>query len=162
MPSTDATVPQRFWAKVSKTDGGCWEWTGSTRGGYGALGTGSGVRDTHRISWELHHGAIPDGMCVCHTCDNRSCVNPAHLFLGSKRANALDAAAKQRIGRHGKQNSAPEVRAEVLRLCRIGVPFRQIATQFGLSPNGISQLNSRNNQPGPHSRWNPPQLQLAS
>lgn len=162
MPCSESTVRERFWRKVSKIEDGCWEWTGAIRCGYGAIKTGLGVRNTHRVSWELHHGPIPEGMQVCHTCDNRRCVNPAHLFLGTSRDNALDAARKGRIGRHGKRPAPREVRNEILRLCRIGWSNRAVARLFKCSANGVSALNSRNNQPGPHSRWTPPQLQLAS
>jgi len=85
-----------FWDYVEKSDG-CWEWSGAKdRDGYGKLI--SGYRDVraHRLSWELHFGAIPSGLLVCHHCDNPSCVRPDHLFLGDAQANSDDMVLKGR------------------------------------------------------------------
>lgn len=104
------TLEERFWAKVDKSPRptGCWEWTGSTDAdGYGRLRLGTreaGVAKTHRLSWELAHGHIPDGLLVCHSCDNPRCVNPAHLFLGTIKDNVVDSVSK---GRRAHQKAAP-------------------------------------------------------
>lgn len=93
-------LADRFWAKVAKGEG-CWEWQGS-RGsdGYGRIRIGSRtegrVHRTHRVSWELANGPIPDGLVICHRCDNPPCVRPDHLFLGTPTDNTADRDRKGR------------------------------------------------------------------
>lgn len=98
-----------FWAKVNKDGptlrpelGPCWEWTGYRARGYGVMRRASLYRfqiATHRYSWMLANGPIPDGLLVCHRCDNPPCVRPDHLFLGTTADNTRDRDAKGR-GRH--------------------------------------------------------------
>lgn len=93
-------IDQKLWARVVKSDG-CWEWTGPrTPFGHGHLNHRNKRVYAHRLSWELHNGPIPDGMSVCHRCDNPPCVNPAHLWLGSHGDNLRDMATKGRQGLH--------------------------------------------------------------
>lgn len=102
-------IADRFWEKVDKSAAnGCWEWRSSLQGnGYGAFFThlieeGRKCNRAHRFSWALVNGPIPDGLWVLHKCDNRICVNPSHLFLGTRTDNMRDCASKGRINTTGK------------------------------------------------------------
>lgn len=87
----------RFWARVEKTET-CWIWLGAiNKYGYGAVGINGKVLRAHRISWAIANGRTPTPKeFVCHSCDNRPCVNPGHLWLGDNRSNMADCVAKGR------------------------------------------------------------------
>lgn len=97
------TPEERFWIYTQKGPG-CWQWIGSKQAyGYGQLRVGNGPMRAHRFAYIIKHGAIPEGMDVLHRCDNRSCVNPAHLFLGTQADNIADMDAK------GRRRTVPNV-----------------------------------------------------
>ncbi len=90
-----------FWNKVNKVPSGCWEWAGGKNNGYGVLCVSGKTIKAHRYAWILTNGEIPKGegyhgTCVLHKCDNPSCINPDHLFLGSNADNVRDRVAKNR------------------------------------------------------------------
>ena len=98
--SRSLSVGDRIWPLVSKGDpSGCWLWMGYKVGGYGSIRVGGRNRRVHRLVYELLVGPIPVGLLVCHHCDTPACCNPAHLFLGTQKANMQDASAKGRTTR---------------------------------------------------------------
>jgi hypothetical protein len=121
------TAPEvRFWAKVDRSGGpdACWPWTGH-RGpaGYGRFAL-DGKHPIHasRASWIIHNGPLPDGLFALHTCDNKPCVNPAHLYAGTKRDNARDASERGQLRNNG-QNT---IREAALGIRRFGPPRRGV------------------------------------
>lgn len=99
------TPEQRFWSKIKKTDG-CWEWQGQrNHRGYGEVSVSRKWVKAHRFSWASVNGPIPAGMFVLHHCDNRACVRPEHLFLGTQKDNMRDAKAKGRAYRPGQHST---------------------------------------------------------
>ena len=81
---------RRFWDKVDEKNDGCWVWQASTRSGYGAFKIDGKVYSSHRISYQLRKGEIPENALVLHHCDCRKCVNPEHLYLGDYTDNLED------------------------------------------------------------------------
>lgn len=137
-------LASRFWAKVDKTDS-CWLWTAGKFGtGYGAIVVSRKVEKAHRISWELAHGPVPDGLYVLHKCDVRSCVNPEHLFLGSQGDNIRDAVSK---GRHvapalaGERNPSARLTAQQVQAIRESTDTGVVLSRrFGISRSTVSSV----------------------
>lgn len=92
-----ATFKERFdekWMQIPFCD--CWLWIGANNGMYGKFNFAGICVSAHRVSWELHRGEIPEEMDVLHTCDTPLCVNPDHLWLGTKKDNQQDSIRKGR------------------------------------------------------------------
>lgn len=134
-------LADRFWPKVRKSEG-CWLWTGwLDKDGYGQIAIGgAGGRSirTHRVAWFLIKGYWP--AYLCHTCDVRNCVNPAHLFEGNGKINAEDRARK---GRSGKSHLRPKQVVEIRRLHSEGITQDELATRFGVEGSVIRNVVRR-------------------
>lgn len=112
---------------------GCWFWTGATSElGYGRFNNNNCCRNASRTAWELYRGPIPDGMFVCHHCDNRACVNPLHLFLGNQKDNMSDAARKNRVIRGSKHPLSKLSDTDIVLIKEDHRPLRVIASEFGI------------------------------
>jgi len=96
-------------------NGSCWDFTGALdRDGYPKIKIGGTRFSAHRVSYHLHKGDIPDGLLVCHRCDNPRCINPLHLFLGTVRDNTVDASVKGRLAT-GERNGLVAYKRSVAR-----------------------------------------------
>lgn len=127
---------------------GCWLWAGFTHKGYGRFTVNSKSKRAHRASYQLFIGAIPEGLSVCHHCDNPSCVNPDHLFLGTHRQNMRDMATKGRASaRKGEDAGNSKINEddvlEIRRLLKKGLSQTKIAEKFKIARRTISHIKLR-------------------
>lgn len=154
-------MSSEFWGRVicQERDDTCWEWQGPlNHNGYGRFYSEGKRSQAHRVAWELTFGSVPESVCVCHKCDNPSCVNPAHLFLGSRADNLRDMDEKGRRS-HGRAHSkamigktvrgekhyrAKLVNAQVFeirhRYAAGGVLQRELADEFGIDRSQVSHI----------------------
>lgn len=141
------TLQERFDAKyIPEPNSGCFLWTASlTSRGYGLLASRrDGRQAAHRISWEMHHGPIPEGLQVCHKCDVRCCVNPDHLFLGTLADNMADRNAKGRQAK-GRAIIRAKLTDDQVRAIRADRRiYRLICAEHGVSHGTVSQIKNRN------------------
>ena len=146
------SLEQRFWEKVDIhfSSDECWNWLGALEvSGYGYLGDTrrQGSKKAHRLSYEIHCGKIPNGLCVCHKCDNRKCVNPTHLFLGTRADNNADRDRKGRVNRmYGESNPKAKLTdaniSSIREMRENGMTQQSIADRFGVSQHTIWQILS--------------------
>jgi len=146
------TLEERFWSHVDvKGDDDCWEWKAKKVEGYGQIRLGSassGSELAHRVSYQLAYGPIPPGKIVCHRCDNRGCVNPAHLFLGSYGDNSRDMVEKNRSMKGERHWNAKLTEAQVIAIRAEFIPGStdQLAEKYGVDRNTIEEIIN-------HRRW---------
>jgi HNH endonuclease len=138
-------IETRFFEKVNPSSDGCWEWQAKKNNkGYGMLGrgrAGEGFALAHRVSYEIANGEIPKGKWVLHHCDNRGCVNPKHLFLGTPTDNVHD------MDRKGRRGLNPQDAYAILWEWASGVSRRKVAVEHGVSLHVVKNIAQRR-------RWN--------
>ncbi|MGY4614787.1 DNA-binding CsgD family transcriptional regulator [Bradyrhizobium sp. USDA 4472] len=138
----------RLLAKAHAASNGCWEWQArKDADGYGRIWVNSRVRSgaAHRVSYEVHCGAIPEGMHVLHRCDNRACINPDHLFLGTNFDNMADRNSKGRQRRGAGHGRAKLSEADVSAIRSSGASGVEIAARFGMSESQVSRIRKGSN-----------------
>lgn len=155
VPTHKQTLVERLEKKL-KPSGTCLLWTGNVDGGgYGVITHKGTIYKTHRLAWSEHYKQpIPLGMYVCHTCDNKRCCNPEHLFIGTPRDNALDMVAKGRHGlqngkgvRTGEANPSAVLTAEAVEAIRVlhnlSWSKEKLARAFSISASQIRNITSK-------------------
>ena len=139
---------------------GCWEWQHGPKGsGYGKFPLSDGNIHAHRLSWILNFGEIPEGMFVCHHCDNPPCCNHEHLFLGTPLDNMADKVAKGRlVAPVGERNGNARLTIgdinEIRRLAAEGESTSALARRFGVNPRHARRIVTGD-------RWNSSELRPA-
>ncbi len=146
-------VSERFWEKVERrAPDDCWPWRSAVlANGYGEFGMNKTMRSAHRVAWELTNGPIPHGMSICHRCDYKQCVNPAHLFAATPRENTQDMIAKGRrayTGCRGSTNGRAKLTPHHVQTIRLltsssVLGTTAIARLFGVNRSTILLISKR-------------------
>ncbi len=133
-------------------EGGCWEWVGGKKNGYGAFDSGSfqmkarlsGKRGAHQVSYEAYKGKIPEGLVVRHTCDNPCCINPDHLILGTQADNVADREARgRRKDINGEKIGTSKLTAaQVLEIRASNLSYAELAKIFNVDKSNIAAIKT--------------------
>lgn len=148
-------MKSEYWASriesnsIPIPEAGCWIWTGAVGGRYGQIRKDGRAQYAHRVSFEAHKGKIPDGLSVCHVCDEPLCVNPAHLFSGTHSENIKDMHNK---GRHNLKKRSGDIFSwsrltydqaqEIRQKIAAGKSNNQLAAEYSCSPTVIQKIRS--------------------
>lgn len=127
---------------------GCWEWFRAKTKGYGHFAIKGNFYLAHRFMWIINNGNIPDGLFVCHKCDNPCCINPDHLFLGTNIENLQDAINKGiKLGnskgeKNGRSKLTQNQILNIKHLLHCKVPTKRIAEKFGISQRHVQYISN--------------------
>lgn len=130
----------------------CWPWPGARwRAGYGQIRADHRLLKTHRLAYETFIGPVPDGLYVCHTCDNPPCCNPAHLFLGSHDDNMADMTSKgrrvlpviKRGAEHPNARLTPAAVVDIRSRVSAGDSMRSVARRYNVAPEAVRRIVRR-------------------
>lgn len=138
-------IRDRFFKSVNKTSG-CWIWTGAlNQAGYGWISRTRKLGPTraHRLSYEIHVGEIGDGLHVLHRCDNRKCVNPEHLYLGTQADNVRDMVERNLLIRGAAVSWAKLIDKDVIAIRASTEPQDILAARYGVCQQNISRIVTR-------------------
>lgn len=137
------SMAQRVADRAIVTEAGCWLWTGAkAKNGYGSVTHNGRRQSAHKATYEELIGNVPDGNVVMHTCDRKSCVNPAHMRVGSYAENTADMVLKGRQGVRQRKLSQEDVDA-VRSMCASGLSQQLVASLYGVSQTCVSQIVRR-------------------
>lgn len=137
IPEITSHISERFETFFEKKETGCWLWKGAlTPSGYGVFQIMYDTFRAHRVAWTIANGPIPDGMCVCHTCDNPACVRPDHLWLGTVSDNNQDKAKKGRVKTGWNKLNEQSVR-EIRQKAVAGAKQSVLAAEYGVTATQI-------------------------
>ncbi len=141
-------IERTFFNRIRKQKNGCWHFVGAlNKGGYGVLGFYGSLYMAHRFSFLIHNGYLPSQLLICHKCDNRKCVNPKHLFMGTHQDNATDRDNKGRgniqgiLGVHAGNTKVTESIVKRIRASKAS--RKDLGIKYNISQPALSQIINR-------------------